>query len=315
MHKVARLVWLGVVCAMLSSAQKPLAGVPTRVTITLGHSYGMPLGDLKAEDLTVTHDLDKLLVLGLTKLRGEEARLELYVVVDNCSSCEVGAKFDELSRFLTTRSASTDIGVAYIQDGKLQIALKPSRDHKRAIEALNAPEGSKPASPFPALTQLIETWPANSARHAVLIVSNGVDPNVREAAANKPAEDTIRAAERAGVVIYSIYHPAADYATAEFTPQYVGQIELAHVAEESGGESYFLGMGPLPSLAPFLADIADHLANQYILEFIANPEDGPGTFQEITVKSKTRDVEIMSPERVWVPGRGADDLRKHPGNE
>ena len=64
-----------------------------------------------------------------------------------------------------------------------------------------------------------------------------------------------------------------------------------------------MGFGPLPSLAPFLADLADHLANQYLLEFLAKPDEGPGELQEVTVKSKLPDIELMAPDKVWVPGR------------
>ena len=101
------------------------------------------------------------------------------------------------------------------------------------------------------------------------------------------AERAIEAAQRAGVTVYAIYHPSADYLRHDYSKIYSGQVQLAHVADETGGEAYFLGFGPLPSLAPFLADIADHLANQYLLEFLATPGDGTGALQQVTVKSKT----------------------------
>jgi hypothetical protein len=49
---------------------------------------------------------------------------------------------------------------------------------------------------------------------------------------------------------------------------------IEHVADETSGEVYFLGFGPMPSLAPFLADLAEHLANQYLLEFVVKPGEG-----------------------------------------
>ncbi len=65
----------------------------------------------------------------------------------------------------------------------------------------------------------------------------------------------LQAAQRAGVTVYVIYHPSADYLTTDSSKIYSGQVQLAHVADETGGEAYFLGFGPLPSLAPFLADM------------------------------------------------------------
>jgi len=61
---------------------------------------------------------------------------------------------------------------------------------------------------------------------------------------------------------------------------------------------------------PFLADIADHLANQYLLEFLASPSDRPGALQEVTVRSKFPNVELMAPSKAWVPGSTPDQKHK-----
>jgi hypothetical protein len=312
MKTITRVGVFGLACMLLSVAQtpRPAAGVPVRLILTLGHNYGENTVPFKVTDLTVTRGFSKLSVIGLTPLNGAEDSLELFVVVDNCSSCEVGSKFEELSRFLKSRPRTTDIGVAYIQDGQLKIAQQLTRDHERAVSLLNPPSGSKPSNPFRALAELIRGWPASSSRHAILMISNGIDPIGFDGSPNKAAEDAIEAAQRAGVLIYAIYHPSADYQTEEFSQIYQGQTQLAHVSYETGGESYLLGLGPLPSLAPFVADIARHLASQYLLEFVANPEDGPGGFQDIDVKAKISGFEIMAPARVWVPGRGVNDLKR-----
>jgi hypothetical protein len=298
-------LYVGIACAILSPAQVPTA----RAIVTVGHRYGEESATPKASDLTVSRGLEELAVVGLTPLRDPQDPLELYVVVDNCSSCEPGSKFEELKKFLLARSASTKIGVAYIQDGKLQIALNPTTDHALAAGALNPPSGSTASNPFNALKQLIQSWPASSARRVVLMISNGIDPASSEIGLNQAAEAAIEAAQRNGIPVFAIYHPGAGYETGDFTQIYSGQVQLAHVANESGGEAYVMGIGPLPSLAPFLSDIANHLANQYLLEFIAKPLDaGPG-FEEVTIKTKNSNLEILAPSRVWVPERAADNLK------
>jgi len=128
----------------------------------------------------------------------------------------------------------------------------------------------------------------------------------RRAGAAKPVRrggHRSRAASR--VTVYAIYHPSADYATADFSNIYSGQLLLSHAANETGGESYFLGFGPLPSLAPFLADISEHLANQYQLEFLATPGEASGGLEEVVVNSKIHDVELMAPYKVVVAGDAA----------
>jgi hypothetical protein len=278
--------------------------------VTVGHHYGHLPPVLTKDDLAVTERYAPLAVTNLTALRGERGGLELFLLVDHCSNCEPGSKFEELSQFVRSQPPTTKVGIAYIMNGKLQLGIGPTCDHQRAIQALNTPEGSKPASPFRALEALIRSWPqqapGSDPRRAVLMISNGINPSAADKLQDPTAEAALEAAQRAGVTVWVIYHPSADYPKTDPSQVYSGQVQLAHVADETGGEAYFVGFGPLPSLAPFLADLADHLANQYLLEFMVNPAEGEGSIHSVTVKSKVADIEVMAPNRVFVsPAEGA----------
>jgi hypothetical protein len=303
MSKIAKLASLALACPLFCWAQtQPPAGTPAQMIVTVGHHYGHVPPVLTKDDLTVTQHYEPLAVTDLIPLRGDRAGLELFLLVDHCSNCEPGSKFEELSHFITSQPRTTAVGIAYILNGRLQVAENPTTDHNRAIEALNTPEGSKPASPFNALAELIHNWPQGSSRRAVLMISNGINPGATDKLQDPTAEGALEAAQEAGVAVFVIYNPSADYLKTDSSKLYSGQVQLAHVADETGGEAYFLGFGPLPSLAPFLEDLADHLANQYLLEFIANPAEGPGELQSVTVKSKITDLEVMVPDKVWVSG-------------
>lgn len=319
MSKIAKLALLALVCSPLGWAQDSKlapAGAPAQMIVTVGHHYGHVPPVLTKDDLTVTERYEPLAVTDLIPLRGERAGLELFLLVDHCSNCEAGSKFEELSQFIRSQPASTAIGIAYIMNGQLQVAVNPSTDRDRAVKALNTPEGSKPAGPFPALAQLIRTWPGHASgaysRRAVLMISNGINPSAPDKLQDPSAEAALEAAQRAGVTLYVIYHPAADYLKTDSSKLYTGQVQLAHVADETGGEAYFLGFGPLPSLAPFLADMADHLTNQYLLEFLANPAEGEGSMHSVTVKSKLPDVEVMVPNRVFVRSAEGAPVEERP---
>lgn len=306
MRKIGGLIWLMFACSLAVWGQsRAPARVPARIVVTLGHYYGHEPPVLTADDLTVTQEYNPLTIVSLTPFRGDRANLELFVLVDNCSSCELGPKFDELRRFITSRPSTTSVGVAYIQDGRLQVAENPTLDRERVVKALVPPSGSKPSDPFGALTDLIKSWKQDSSRHAVLMISTGTDPASTGPLSQSPsAEAAIQAAQRTETTVYAIYHPSIDYATANFSKVYAGQVLLSHVAVETGGESYFGGLGPLPSLAPFLADINEHLANQYLLEFLANPGKTPEDLQEVDVKSKAKDIDLVAPYRIVVGGMG-----------
>jgi hypothetical protein len=306
MRKIAKLVPLALASALFSWAQTAVpAGTPVHMKVTIGHHYGHVPPMLTKDDLIVTQHFEPLSVTGLIPLRGDRAGLELFLLVDNCSSCEPGSKFKELSQFVRSQPPTTSVGVAYILNGRLQLAENPTTDHERAINALSTPTGNKPASPFIALAELIRSWPQGTSRRAVLMISNGINPAATENYQDPSAEAALQAAQRAGVTVYVIYHPSSDYLESDPSKIYSGQVQLAHVADETGGEAYFVGLGPLPSLAPFLADMTDHLANQYLLEFLASPAEGAGALQQVTVKSNITDLDMMVPDKVWVPGHSS----------
>ena len=305
MSKTATLALLALACPLITWPESVQPeGAPVRMIVTVGHHYGHVLPVLTKDDLAVTERYEPLSINSLTALRGDRDPLELYVLVDHCSNCEAGSQFQELSHFIGSQPASVKVGIAYILNGRLQVAEKPTADHARAVEALNTPEGSQPASPFRALAELIRTWPASAARREVLMISNGINPSAKETLQDPTAEEALTAAQRAGIVVFVVYHPSADYIKTDPSALYNGQVQLAHVADETGGEAYFLGFGPLPSLAPFLSDLADHLANQYLLEFTVDPARSGDELRQVTVKSKTSDLELMVPDRVFVPGSG-----------
>lgn len=316
MYKVA---WLAFTCSLIASAQtKAPTGTLAQILVTVGHYYGGAAPPaLTRDDLTVTQRYEPLPVSNLIPLRGDRAALELFVLVDHCSNCEPGPKFEELRRFIVSQPSTTAVGIAHIQDGRLEVVENPTQDHERAVKALATPEASKPASPFNALAELIRVWPQGSPRRAVLMVSNGIDPAAADQVQDASADAAIEVAQRARVTVYAIYHPSADYLTSDFSKIHAGQVKLAHVADETGGEAYFLSSLPLPSLAPFLADIADHLANQYLVEFLAEPGEGTGALLPVTVKSKIPDVELMVPARVWVPEHrsGSSGVKRHESRE
>jgi len=317
MHRVTLLAAaLAAACSLVALAQTSSpAGTPAEIVVTVGHYFGPETPVLTQDNLTITQRYEPLPITNLIPLRGDRAGLELYLLVDNCSSCEPGTKFEELRRFIVAQPSTTLIGVAYIRNGTLQVAEKPTQDRERAVKALNVPEGNKPASPYDALTALINRWGETSSRRAVLMISNGIDPAAIEGAQDASVEAAIAAAQLARVTVYGMYHPSADYASMDVSKIYTGQTQLAHLAVETGGEAYFISFGPLPSLAPFLADLNDHLANQYLLQFLANPGEGPGGLERVTVKSKVHDVELMVPDKTWISGSGATDkqLKSTPG--
>lgn len=300
MEKYRRFYWLMLACSSMVAAQTAShPEVVAQMVVTNNWYYHNPSA-LTADDLVVTYQAKSLPITTLVPLRGARADLELYVLVDNSSNWALG-RFADLRQFLTSQPSTTSIGVAYIQEGRLQIAQKPTQDRDRVIEVLNPASGSTPSNPFRPLAELIEGWHGNSSRRAVMMISNGIDPGGTSGQENPSVEAALQMAQRAGVTVYTIYHPGADYLSIDYMAAYSGQVQLAHLAIETGGAAYFQGLEPLGSFAPFLANITDRLANQYLLQFVMNPQTS-GTLQDVSVTSKNRDSYLSVPWKVWVPG-------------
>jgi hypothetical protein len=76
---------------------------------------------------------------------------------------------------------------------------------------------------------------------------------------------------------------------------------LAHVCYETGGEAYFTSHSAMETITAFLDDIAEHLANQYLMTVVFDtaPESG---FQDVYLRTKSAKLELMAPAKVWVGG-------------
>jgi len=102
-------------------------------------------------------------------------------------------------------------------------------------------------------------------------------------------------------MVYAFYNPAADYLSEK--PSQASRIDSGAVdlvCYETGGEAFFLSHDPSESIDPFLADIAKHLAHQYLVKFRIAPGPESG-FQAIYVRSGLPRLELMAQESVWVP--------------
>jgi len=237
--------------------------------------------------------------LHVTKVEPLQGEREIFLLIDDGSSFDFGEKVEDLRRFVNAQSASAAIGVAYITDGDLKIAQPITRDHAAAAAAIRAPKGGKLASSFCALSSLILGWKSDAVARDVVMVTSGIDYSAAPGAVCTNAEIAIGDAQRAGVGVYAIYHPIAQYASGDWKQIDEGLVELSHVCYETGGEGYFVSHGPSELIGPFLNDITSHLANQYLLTITDESGGGPG-FRRVMIDTGLHGPEVMAPARVWV---------------
>jgi hypothetical protein len=245
----------------------------------------------------------KIFGAAVTGIRALDAGsdLELFLVIDDTANYDFGAKLEELRRFALAQPASVPMGVAYIHEGAIEVAQNPTTDRALVGKALRAPAGSKVASPYCALSDLMTQWPKRTLRREIVMVSTGIDDSADANAVCVNADMAIRDAERAGVQIFALYNPVADYVSKSSSKVDAGVTGLAHVCYETGGEAYLTGHDPMGSIRSYLDDIAEHLAHQYSVDLKLDrvPTNG---FMALFATSESG-PELMMPESLWVPDR------------
>jgi hypothetical protein len=110
------------------------------------------------------------------------------------------------------------------------------------------------------------------------------------------------AAQRYGVIVHSIYTVGVGHVGRNFYTVTNGQNSMAKLADETGGESFFLGTQNAVSFKPYLERLQRILDNQYYLVFVAKPDKKAG-LQRVKISTEVPKVEIDAADSVWVPAR------------
>jgi hypothetical protein len=275
---------------LLIAADRPQIGTEAKFVVTVADHMNHKPQILNKEDFS---DTASMRIESIQPLYGGS---QIYIVIDDAANYDFGAKLEELRSFVRSQPASTAVGLAFIKDGQLKVVQTPVEDRDLVARELRAPSGSKPANPYYALSSLIQGWQANAGRREVVMITSGIDSSAN-------AEAAIADAERAGVEVFSIYHPVADYATQEWREVDTGVVDLAHVSYETGGEAYFISHNATETITPFLDDIAEHLTNQYLVTVVFDSAAEPG-FREVTLNPTSPKLELMAPAKVWVEAKG-----------
>jgi hypothetical protein len=301
MTRIGALIAASILAGSLSARDIPGPGIPVSVLVTVKEQNSAPSPPLTVDDVLVSQNKRHMPVTGLEPLRGQGG-LQLWLLIDDGSATTLGTQLADLKKFILAQPAATQIGIGYMRNGGVQPVQPLTSDHQLAAKALRLPIGAPgiSASPYLALAELIHKWPAGSAAREVLLVSSGIDPDYGSGPDNPYLSAAIDAAQRAGIVVYSIYYSAAGRSAHAYRQLFWGQNYLAQLSDETGGELYWLGAVNPVSMAPYLDDLSRRLNSQYLLTFLARPENKPG-FQAVKIGTELHHVSLVSPSKVYVP--------------
>jgi hypothetical protein len=191
----------------------------------------------------------------------------------------VSSQVGDLREFIYSLPRTTAVGVGYMRNGTVRVAQDLTTDHRQAVNSLRIPLGSPGVygSPYLSAIDLMKRWPDNSNRREILMITDGIDrlhdwPHRRGLDLISPdvgAASTV--AQRTGTIIHSIYTRGVGCRGSNYWQVTNGQNAMAKLADETGGESFFLGVGEPVSFRPYLDRLQSSLDNRYRLEFNAVP--------------------------------------------
>lgn len=295
----------GIALVLLSSLMSAQEAKTARAIVTADSKSNEIAAEIPRQTISVQVDRKPQDVTGWVPLRGDRAGLQLVVLLDDSARTNMGLQLNDLRSFITGLPPNAEVALGYMRNGTPNLVQSFTTDHAQAAKAVRLPQGTPGGngSPYFCLSDLVKHWPggAGDVRREVVMVTDGVDrySGGRFDPENPYVLAAVSDAQKAGVVVYSIYYRDAGALDRSFRGTDSGQNYLTQVSHDTGGKVYLQGLGNPVSFAPFLSDIQRKLQNQYELTFGSNSKEG---LQPIQVKTSQSNTKLQWPTKVPVGG-------------
>jgi len=319
--------FLGSLCLVMFAAQtmrsqdKATPGtVQVHLVITNEAARGDDVPTLEQGDVKVKQGKTFLKVNQLIPAKGDNATLQLFILVDDTLDSAVGNNLNDIRDFINAQPASTVIAIGYMSNAAVNVVQNFTADHALAAKALRLPRGgfSTMDSPYLSLISLVKGWPQQNVRREVLMVTDGIDrlrgeqpspsrlgPGFGPVYHSMPTmtPDVNSASEisqRYNVLVYSIYAVGIGRAARSSWDLQIGLSGLTKLADETGGDCFALGTSNQVSFKPHLDRLQKMFDNQYYVVFQAVQKKKAG-LQRVNLTTEVTNSEIAAADNVWVP--------------
>jgi hypothetical protein len=297
--------------AAVSAVTVPVAfaqtsdGVPARTIITVLPKSSEQAPPIQTDNLKIQVNGKSVEANSVTPLRGDRAGLELVILIDSGARNSLGRQMDEIASFVKSLPPTTQVGIAYMINGRAVFEQPFTSDKNQALRALHLPGGTpgSSASPYFCISDLAKNWPSQNVnnRREVLLITDGVDPyevhfDPDDPYVNAATNDAIRA----GIIVDALYWHDSGIASRVGFIANGGQNLLTLVTGNTGGVLYYQGLSNPVSFTPFLNDLSRRLENQYELGFLVSGKKKP-EIDTLKVKLQMPGVKLDSAQLVLVP--------------
>lgn len=275
-----------------------------QVTVTARVKRGANV-TLSARDVIVHEDKNPRPVISFEPVSQTDSPIQLMILIDSDATPRLGAQFQDISQFIQALPSTAQVGLAYTMSGSARVEQPFTTDRAAVSKALRITFGPSAGntSVYSALSDLIEKWPGQSGVREILLMSDGIDVTYglfnTQPGQNPGLQKAIRDAQKYGVTIFSLF-VSSGRITRNQTLNLNGQGSLNELTSNSGGYSFTQGTQTPVSFRPFLDDLRQMLAQQYLLTFQPTSSGRPG-YHDLKVSTETSGVKLLAPKRVYVP--------------
>lgn len=289
------------VLPVFAQQQPAVPGVPVNIVVTLEPRRGKTIPAVEQGDIAVFEGKDRRPVTALTP--AGQSPMQLLLLIDDSARGTFDTEIPTLKQFLTSLPPAVEVGIAYMRNGMASFTQNFTPDHAAAANAirLSLGPGGADVSPYDSLNDAVKKWPqAAATRKEVIMISSGIEALGGGYYPDNPYVNAgIQSAQKAGIVVYTIYQPSVGHFGHSFWRTTWGQNFLSQLSDETGGEFYAIGFTSPVDYSPFLQQILDAMQHQYVLTFDARPEKKSG-IQPIRVTVLEKDASIAAPDKVFV---------------
>ena len=277
-------------------------GIPASAIVTAEAKDSQPPSVIHQPDLIALEANGPIPIKSWVPFEGANSKLDLLILIDDGLGRSFGTEMNELRSFIQAQPETTSISIGYMQNGTVRYTARSTSDHAQAAKSLRLPlsDPGISGSPYFSLSDAIKHWPEGSARGEVLMITDGIDRYGLGTGLDDPyLNASIHDAQRKGIVVFSIYTREAGHLDHSFWRGTWGQNFLSQVADETGGESYWIGPGNPVTFQPFLDDLTNRLAHQYRLTILAAAQN-KSELVPIKLHTNIPNTDLAYPDRIWV---------------
>lgn len=237
--------------------------------------------------------------------RGADVPVTLGLFIQDDLVSQVNTELKGLKNFITGLPKGSKVMVGYITAGSLSLGTDGfTTDLQMAAKALRVLRGAPSGTPFNPYVPLIEGLRRfeqhSNERKIAIVISDGIDlARGLDQAAPGLSVDLDRAIKEAQwreVIVYALYAPSATAARFSNRAFSFGQGCLVKLGDDTGGESFFSGLG-FATFAPHLKAINEMLNRQWLITYRSS-SSGEG-FRRLDVDSETG-LKLYKPKGYYV---------------